>query len=185
VRVRWAGLIDGEREPRGVDKLHFEHTPMFRSVTRMMVFGAAWAWAVIPGACSTKRCSGQPITCARLADRCDSVPGCVQVAACQYSFTAVDTVCQKLTTADACAATTTSACTWAPPACVSACGSITSSQACDDFSFVDPRYPDKNVPCVWSTCSGIPAKQFCDQYPVDQCPATLGCEVMDQDPVGT
>ena len=136
------------------------------------------------GGCSTKRCSGT-ITCARQAAHCDSVPGCQPTPACQYSFAPVDPTCHKLTTPETCAAATTSACMWTAPECVSACGAIADSQACQDFSFTDPRYAEKTFPCVWSTCSGIPRKQSCEDYPVDYCPAQLGCQVTQPDPVGT
>jgi hypothetical protein len=136
--------------------------------------------------CSTKRCSGPAITCPGQAARCDSVPGCASVAACQFSFTAVDSVCTKQDTQKSCEGTTGSACVWtASGRCTTACSSITDPQACHDFSFVDPPYPDKTFPCVWSTCSGIPVVQFCDQYSTDACPADLGCTLKDQAPVGS
>jgi hypothetical protein len=136
------------------------------------------------GGCNRKQCSGI-ITCANQAAQCDKVPGCQPTPACQYSFGNVDSTCRKLTMPETCAAETTSACLWTAPECVSACGAITDAQACQDFSFTDPRFPEKFFPCVWSTCSGIPEKASCDDYPVDQCPSYLGCQVTQPEPVGT
>ena len=60
-----------------------------------------------------------------------------------------------------------------------AAGSITDPSACNTFD------PGKGFPCVWSTCSGVPDKASCGDYPVDQCPARLNCRVMQSEPVGT
>lgn len=143
------------------------------------------AWLSVVPACSTKRCSGQAITCANQAAHCDSVPGCTPVPACVFSFTAVDTVCGKQGNQQSCEATTASACMWTGQRCTSVCPSITDPQTCHDFSFVTPPYPDKNFPCTWSTCSGVPVKQYCDEYSTADCPAQLHCAVKEDDPVGT
>jgi hypothetical protein len=31
--------------------------------------------------------------------------------------------------------------------------------------------------CFWLQCLGTPQKKSCSQYPVDACPADLGCRV--------
>ncbi len=157
----------------------------YSDLMRTASYFALVAWLGIVSGCSTKRCSGQPITCANQADHCQTVPGCMPVPGCLFAFTAVDTKCQEQGSQQTCEATTTSACAWAGQQCTSVCPSITDPQACDDFSFVQAPYPDRNFPCVWSACTGIPVKKFCDQYSNDQCPAALGCRVTEGDPVGT
>src|SRR5688572_14087213 len=140
-----------------------------RGVVKVAVRAILIAYLSLAGACDTKRCAGV-ISCARVAAVCQSVPGCSAVPACQYSFTAVDSTCEKRATPFSCESETLSACMWSGSRCLSACGSIADSQACDDFSFTNPQYPaSPDYPCVWSTCSGVPAKPSCGDYAVDQC----------------
>ena len=113
------------------------------------------AIALAGASCINKYCSGPEITCADHANDCASVPGCRVASACQAKA--------------------------APggDGGDSACGSITDPSACNTFD------PGKGFPCVWSTCSGVPDKPSCGDYPVDQCPARLNCRVMQSEPVGT
>ena len=129
--------------------------------------------------CTNQICTGSPITCAGNADRCASIPGCSAVPACQYEGRATDRDCDELLTEASCQATTNSSCAWSASRCVSACGTLIDPQMCADFD------PGRGFPCIWSTCSGIPDKPYCNRYPPDQCPSTLGCAVADRDPVGT
>lgn len=137
------------------------------------------AAALAAGSCATKHCGGRAITCADHANECASLAGCKMSPGCQYKFGAVDGICRPATNQPSCEAVTASNCAWTANRCESVCGTISDPDMCASFD------PGKTFPCTWSDCSGVPDRPFCDDYPVDQCPSRLGCEVTESDPVGT
>lgn len=130
-------------------------------------------------ACTSKHCDGGAITCAENANQCGTVPGCRRAPGCQYKFGGVDGICRKETNEQMCQAVTSSDCAWSETLCESACFAIFDPASCAAFD------PGKTFPCTWSDCSGVPDKPFCADYPVDQCPVGLGCQIVESDPVGT
>jgi len=146
---------------------------------RASLLVALVAMALCAAACTSKHCTGEPITCVVNANQCGSVPGCRNAPGCQYKFGGIDGMCHKQTNEQACQAVTSSDCAWSDNQCESACFTITDPASCVAFD------PSKTFPCSWSDCSGVPDKPFCADYPVDQCPAELGCQVTESDPVGT
>jgi hypothetical protein len=136
------------------------------------------AIALAGASCDNKYCGGPVITCAHNESDCATIAGCRAAAACQYEG-GVDRACSALATQSTCEAATTSDCTWSGDGCASTCGTITDPTTCASFD------PGKGFPCTWSTCSGVPAKPSCEDYPADQCPSRLGCQVMQNEPVGT
>lgn len=124
--------------------------------------------------CSSEKCSGNPITCYVVRGACDQVPGCVSQPGCVKPFLAVAYDCRALKSETACVSITTAACAWGPDGCGSVCPTVLDEKSCRAVSYVDST-GRTNSPCRWSTCSGIPEKKFCNDYPVNQCPSFLGC----------
>lgn len=136
--------------------------------------------------CSNRSCEWEPTTCAQDQATCATVPGCVvSEASCQYAE--FGDSCGQHGTMASCASTVNDPCVWtAAQKCASACSTATDQQSCQNFSVTDPAYPTQPMhPCAWSTCSGTPIKQPCDQYPINSCPASLECYVDMSDPIGT
>lgn len=137
------------------------------------IFGWCLALAVLllTGACSSKVCGGALILCRTIrGDQCEQVPGCIPGAACVMVETTKQVPCAASIREADCPSPM---CTWVAGACMDVCSTKTDQDACNVTSNIDPS----NWGCSWSQCHGTPTKKYCDQYPVNACPAELGCAV--------
>jgi hypothetical protein len=185
-----------------VDPLPHQRTPvrgqdsalgLAIAVARVMTCRLATASLLLAGAllstngCNSPFCDWSPSVCAGDEMICASVQGCVVGApSCQFAQFG-DTCSQQKTEASCGSTTTTDPCVWnAAGRCASACTTFSDAKSCQSFYVPVPSYPNQpNYPCAWTTCSGTPIQQPCDNYSTAACPSSLQCYVNQPDPIGT
>lgn len=151
-------------------------TPL-RQSTSIGVLGVV-AIAALSGCGSNYRCAGSAIQCESfLPAYCESVAGCTVGDVCQLS--AADdpsNSCARQSSRTSCVAPR---CEWVSSACQDVCTSIKDSATCLSIHSAEMTNPPVNFlwMCYWVHCHGTPVKKVCSDYPVNACPAELGCSV--------